>query len=146
MGDLDDIDQALVAALRRDGRASFSDLAGQLGIARATVTARMDRLIARGQIQGFTVVTKGDLTALPVRGMMMIAIEGRGTERIIARLAGLTEVTAIHSTNGRWDLIAEIGTKTLEELDTVLMRIRGFEGVSASETSLLLSTRRAGRR
>ena len=146
MSDLDETDQALIAALRRDGRASFSDLAAQLGLARATVTARMERLVARGEIQGFTVVTRADLTASPVRGLMMIAIEGRGTERIIARLSGLPEVTAVHSTNGRWDLIAEIGTRTLEDLDAVLMRIRGYEGVLASETSLLLSTRRAGRR
>ncbi len=146
MSDLDETDQALIAALRRDGRASFSDLAAQLGLARATVTARMERLAARGEIQGFTVITRGDLTASPVRGLMMIAIEGRGTERIIARLSGLPEVTAVHSTNGRWDLIAEIGTRTLEELDAVLMKVRGYEGVLASETSLLLSTRRAGRR
>ena len=144
MSELDETDQAMIAALRRDGRASFSDLAGQLGLARATVTARMERLMARGEIQGFTVVTRGDLTAMPVRGLMMIA--GRGTERIMARLSGLPEVTAVHSTNGRWDLIAEIGTRTLEELDGVLMKVRGFDGVSASETSLLLSTRRAGRR
>lgn len=146
MSDLDETDHALIAALRRDGRASFSDLAAQLGLARATVTARMERLAARGEIQGFTVITRGDLTASPVRGLMMIAIEGRGTERIIARLSGLPEVTAVHSTNGRWDLIAEIGTRTLEELDAVLMKVRGYEGVLASETSLLLSTRRAGRR
>ena len=146
MSDLDDTDQALIAALRRDGRASFSDLAAQLNLARATVTARMERLQNRGEIQGFTVVTRGDLTAMPVRGLMMIAIEGRGTERIIARLSGLPEVTAVHSTNGRWDLIAELGTRTLEELDAVLLKVRGYEGVLASETSLLLSTRRAGRR
>lgn len=146
MSELDDTDQALIAALRRDGRASFSELAAQLGLARATVTARMERLQTRGEIQGFTVVTRSDLTAMPVRGMMMVAIEGRGTERIMARLAGLPEVTAVHSTNGRWDVIAELGTRTLEELDEVLLKVRGYEGVLASETNLLLSTRRAGRR
>jgi DNA-binding Lrp family transcriptional regulator len=81
-----------------------------------------------------------------VRGLMMVAIEGRGAERITARLQGMPEVQAVHSTNGRWDLIVEIGTRTLEEFDGVLFRIRGLDGVTASETSLLLSTRRAGRR
>lgn len=146
MNDLDETDQALIAALRRDGRASLSDLAAQLGLARGTVTARMDRLQRRGEIQGFTVVTRGDVSAMPVRGLMMISIEGRGTERIMSRLAGLPEITAVHSTNGRWDLIAEIGTQTLEELDAVLLKVRNYEGVMGSETSLLLSTRRAGRR
>lgn len=143
---MDDTDQALIAELRRDGRAALSDLAARLGLARATVRARMEKLARAGEIVGFTVVTRGDAAEVPVRGLMMIGIEGRGAERIMARLQGLPEVTAVHSTNGRWDLIAEIGARTLEEFDRVLFRIRGLEGVTASETSLLLSTRRAGRR
>jgi DNA-binding Lrp family transcriptional regulator len=52
----------------------------------------------------------------------------------------------VHSTNGKWDLIAELGTETLQELDEVIFRIRNIEGVMTSETNLLLSTRKAGRR
>lgn len=143
---LDEIDEKLIAALRRDGRASLSELASLLGLSRATVRARMDRLAARGEIAGFTVLTRGDVTAAPVRGLMMIGIEGRGADRIAARLAGMPAVQAVHSTNGKWDMIAEIGTETLEELDAVLAGIRRLDGVTTSETSLLLSTRRAGRR
>lgn len=143
---MDDVDQSLIAELRRDGRASWSDLADRLGLARATVRARMERLALQGEIVGFTVLTRSDLGGMPVRGLMMIAIEGRGQERITARLTGLPEVMAVHSTNGRWDLIAEIGTRTLEELDALILKVRNYEGVLASETSLLLSTRRAGRR
>ncbi len=146
MNDLDDTDQALIAALRRDGRASLSDLASRLGIARGTVTTRLERLQNRGEVQGFTVITRSDVTQMPVRGLMMISIEGRGTERIMSRLAGLPEVTAVHSTNGKWDVIAEIGARTLEELDAVLLKVRTYEGVLGSETNLLLSTRRGGRR
>jgi DNA-binding Lrp family transcriptional regulator len=51
-------------------------------------------------------------------------------------------VLAIHSTNGRWDLIAEIGTPDLEAFDRTLSRIRLIEGISATETNLLLSTRK----
>lgn len=146
MAEMDDIDQTLIAELRRDGRASWSELADRLGLARATVRARLERLVARGEIVGFTVQTRSEQGGMPVRGLMMIAIEGRGQERITARLTGLPEVVAVHSTNGRWDLIAEIGTRTLEELDALILRVRNYEGVLASETSLLLSTRRAGRR
>jgi DNA-binding Lrp family transcriptional regulator len=146
MSDLDVIDQQLLAELRRDGRASLSDLAERLGVARATVRSRIERLSERGEIVGFTVLTRGDVTAMPVRGLMMIGIEGRGTDRILARLTGLPEVIAVHSTNGRWDLIAEIGSRTLEEFDAALSLIRRIEGVTSSETSLMLTTRRAGRR
>jgi DNA-binding Lrp family transcriptional regulator len=81
-----------------------------------------------------------------VRGLMLIGIEGRGAERIMARLTGIPAVQAVHSTNGKWDLIAELGAETLQELDEVIFRIRNIEGVMTSETNLLLSTRKAGRR
>ncbi len=143
---MDEIDQRLIAELRRDGRAALSDLAERLDLSRATVRARMERLTARGEIAGFTVLTRGDVTAQPVRGLMLIGIEGRGAERIMARLTGIPAVQAVHSTNGKWDLIAELGADTLQELDEVIFRIRNIEGVMTSETNLLLSTRKAGRR
>ncbi|WP_050528326.1 Lrp/AsnC family transcriptional regulator [Pseudorhodobacter aquimaris] len=143
---MDDTDQALIAELRRDGRASLSELAGRLGLARATVRARMERLQAAGEIAGFTVVTRGDVASAPVRALMMIAIEGRGAEKTMARLSGLPAVLAVHSTNGRWDLIAEIGTASLPDLDDVMFRVREIDGVVTSETNLLLSTRRAAPR
>jgi DNA-binding Lrp family transcriptional regulator len=143
---MDEVDQRLVAELRRDGRAALSDLADRLGLSRATVRARMERLTAKGEIAGFTVVTRGDVTSSPVRALMMIGIEGRGGEKIMARLGGLPQVQAVHSTNGRWDVIVELGTLTLLELDETIHRIRAMEGVTVSETNLLLSTRKAGRR
>jgi DNA-binding Lrp family transcriptional regulator len=106
----------------------------------------MERLQASGDIAGYTVVTRGDVSATPVRALMMIAIEGRGAERTMARLSGLPAVQAVHSTNGRWDLIAEIGTASLLDLDEVMFRVREIDGVVTSETNLLLSTRRAGPR
>ncbi|MGJ8604750.1 MAG: Lrp/AsnC family transcriptional regulator [Marivita sp.] len=141
---MDDIDKRLVSALRHNGRASVSDLASILGLSRATVRARLDRLQMAGDVVGFTVVVREDVARDPVRALMMIGIEGRGTDRVIRQLNSLPQVRALHSTNGRWDVIAELGTDTLEALDDVLFRIRKVEGVTQSETSLLLSTRKSG--
>jgi len=142
---VDKLDIRLVQALRRDGRASVSQLAGDLGVTRATLKARLDRLRTSGEIAGFTVVTRTDVAAHAVRGLMMLGIEGRGTEKVMRALAGMVEVQAVHSTNGTWDLIVEIGTQTLDALDAVLFSIRRMDGITRSETSLLLSTRKAGR-
>ena len=138
---MDKMDNQLLAALRADSRASHATLALSCGLSRATVRARIDKMVARGDIVGFSVVTKTDVQRDPVRGLMMIGIEGRGTDKIIRTLQGMTEMRAVHSTNGRWDVIVEIGTDTLDAFDAVLFRIRRLEGVVASETSLLLSTR-----
>jgi len=141
--EMDQLDNKLISALRHNARASLSDLAILLGVSRTTVRGRIERLRDSGDIVGFTVVLKGDAHRDAVRGLMMIGIEGRGTERITRQLNGLPEVRTIHSTNGRWDLILELGTDTLEHLDAVLGRIRKFDGVSNSETNLLLATRKA---
>lgn len=140
---MDKTDERLIAALRHDARASLSDLAAQLGLSRTTVRARIEKLRRNRDIVGFTVVLKEDTVRDPVRGLMMIGIEGRGAGRITRQLQGLRQVRAIHSTNGRWDLIVELGTETLEELDAALGKIRTFEGVSTSETNLLLATRKS---
>jgi len=146
MSTLDDIDVRLIAALRRDGRATISDLAGKLKLARATVRSRIERLVGSGEIAGFSVLTRADVTAAPVRGLTLVCIEGRGTERIIALLQGFPAVQAVHSTNGRWDLIIELATDTLQQLDDTLVRIRKLDGITSSETNLILSSRRPSTR
>ena len=137
---MDDTDQRLIAELRRDGRAALSDLADRLGLSRATVRSRMERLTEKGEIAGFTVLTRSDVTAAPVRGLIMIGIEGKGGEKVMARLAGIPAVLAVHSTNGKWDLIADIQADSLEEFDKAINEIREMKEISSSETNLLLST------
>ncbi|MBE0413854.1 Lrp/AsnC family transcriptional regulator [Yoonia sp.] len=139
---MDKLDNRLIGALRRNGRASLSDLAVELGVTRSTLRARMDRLVTGGEIVRFTVQTRSDVRAHAVRGLMMLEIAGRGADKVLRALLTMPQVQAVHSTNGTWDLIVEIGTETLEEFDQVLTAIRRLEGVSRSETNLLLSTRR----
>ena len=141
---MDKLDNLLVAALKRNSRASLSELAAELGVTRATVRARLEGLRERGEIIGFTVLTSADVAHSPVRGLMMLGIEGHGTRRCIQSLQRIPSVNAVHTTNGIWDLIVELGTDTLNDLDQVLFDIRNLAGVKRSETHLLLSTRYPG--
>jgi DNA-binding Lrp family transcriptional regulator len=137
---MDKTDTRIIAELRRNARASLSDLAAIVGLSRVTVRTRLSRLEASGAIIGYSVVLADDIRPHPIRGLMMLGIEGKGTDRISRALKGLPAVQAIHSTNGKWDLILELGTETLQDLDRVLATIRKLDGVATSETSLLLST------
>lgn len=139
---MDKMDNALLAALKRNGRASLTELADILEITRSTVRVRLDKLVQDGEIAGFTVLTRSDVRTDAVRGLMMLEIAGRGAEKTMKQLQRIAQVKAVHSTNGTWDLIAEIGTETLEQFDQVLFDIRRLDGVTRSETNLLLSTRR----
>ncbi|MCB1406910.1 MAG: Lrp/AsnC family transcriptional regulator [Rhodobacteraceae bacterium] len=142
---LDETDQNLIAALKRDGRAGISDLAAQLGVSRATVRSRLTRLLDSGEIAGFTALTSADLAESPVRALMMVAIEGTGTDRAVGRMLAMQAVRAVHATSGRWDVIVDLATDSLSALDETLARIRRLDSVTSSETHLLMSTRRAQR-
>lgn len=142
---MDEHDRRLITLLRHNGRRSVSDLAQEMGLTRATVRARIERLERSGSIIGYTVVLRADEVDLPVRGIMMIEIEGRAADRVIGALGGFPEVSEIHTTNGRWDLIVELGAATLVAFDNVLRRIRLIDGITASETNLLLATPRSTR-
>ncbi len=140
---MDDLDKGLVTLLRHRGRRSVSDLALDLGVSRATVRARMARLEKSGDIVGYTVILRADAVDQPVRGIMLIEIEGHAADRVIKSLGGFSEVSQIHTTNGRWDLVIDLGTETLADLDGVLRKIRLIPGITGSETSLLLATPRS---
>jgi DNA-binding Lrp family transcriptional regulator len=137
---LDDLDRRLISALREDGRASVASLARTLGVARATVNSRLERLLSTGTVVGFTVRVRDELDPLAIHAISLIEVEGRSTDRVIRQLRGFPEIIALHTTNGGWDLVAELRTETLAEFDHVLGRIRRIEGVVNSETSLLLSS------
>ncbi len=140
MTTLDDLDRRLISALREDGRASVASLARTLGVARATVNSRLERLLSTGTVVGFTVRVRDELDPLAIHAISFIEVEGRSTDRVIRQLRGFPEIIALHTTNGGWDLVAELRTETLADFDHVLGRIRRIEGVVNSETSLLLSS------
>ncbi|MBC9033759.1 Lrp/AsnC family transcriptional regulator [Sphingomonas sp. JC676] len=139
MQPLDSLDRRLIAELRIDARAPVSHLAERLGISRATVEKRMARMIATGAILGFTVRARDDVRG-GVRAVMLIEVAGRSTSAVIHSLKGMPELRTLHTTNGGWDLVAEIETETLTDFDRVLREVRSIDGILNSETSLLLSS------
>lgn len=139
---LDETDRKLIALLRHDARMPVSTLAADLKLSRATIKSRIDRLVEKGVIQGFTVLLKSGADSARVRAVMLVEIEGQWTDKVAKRLSGIPQVRTIHSTNGRWDLVVDIETESLEEFDTILREIRALEGIITSETSLLLSRRK----
>ena len=136
---MDDLDHRLIAALRADGRASLSELAKKLRVSRGTVQNRLNRLMETKAILGFTVRLKSESAADRIRAVMMIEVAGKSTRRVVEALRGLPQIRHLYSTNGAFDLVAEIEVATLADFDRTLSAVRGVEGVARSETSLLLA-------
>ncbi len=137
---MDDLDRQLIGLLRGNARLPAATIARTLRVARGTVQNRIARLEQAGVIIGYTVRLASSGEARRITALTMIAVEGNNAEKVLRSLRGDASVSALHTTNGRWDVIAELRADTLEEFDRVLSRIRRIEGVANSETNLLLST------
>lgn len=136
----DRLDRELIALLRKDGRAPLSKIAQILQVSRGTVQNRLDRLMDSGSIVGFTVRVKEDYGLDTIRAIMLIEVVGKSTTQVIKRLRGMPELQSLHTTNGSWDLVADVQTSSLSDFDRVLREVRMIEGVLNSETNILLSS------
>lgn len=137
---MDDTDRQLIALLRDNARMPVVALAHKLRVARATVQNRLARLEADGTIVGYTVRLRPEAEAHRIRALMSIEVEGHHGEEVRRQLRGHPNVVALHTTNGRWDLMAELRADTLEAFDQVLTAIRAIQGIANTESSILLST------
>ncbi len=137
---MDDIDRRLLALLRVDARAPVARLAKAVNLSRGAAQNRIDRMIARGDILGFTVRANAGADRDRVRAIMAIAVEGERSAAVLRHLRGVAAVAAVHMTNGRWDMIAELNTESLAGFSAALDEIRLVDGIAATETSLLLTT------
>jgi DNA-binding Lrp family transcriptional regulator len=137
---MDATDRELLSLLRENARLPVAALAKTLRVARGTVQNRLARMEREGTIIGYTVTLKPQAEDQRIRALMTVAVEGNRTDEVLRTLRGDPAVCALHTTNGRWDIVAELRTDSLEAVDRVLGRIRQIDGISNTETSLLLST------
>ena len=139
---LDDMDRQLISLMRSNARATVAQLAKSLRVSRGTVQNRIRKLEADGTIVGYTVRLRPQAEGHHIRALMTVAVEGNRSEAVLKALTGDPAVEALHTTNGRWDIVVELRADCLEAFDAVLGRFRLLEGIASTESSLLLSSRK----
>ncbi|WP_338413662.1 Lrp/AsnC family transcriptional regulator [uncultured Sphaerotilus sp.] len=139
---MDDTDRHLISLLRQDARLTVAALATRLGVSRGTVTNRLRKLEDEQVIVGYTLRLRPDAEPDQIRAWMGVLVEGNQTREVIANLLGEPGVQALHDTNGRWDLLAELRADSMAELSRVLERVRLIKGIRTTETSILLASYR----
>ncbi|MFT3861532.1 Lrp/AsnC family transcriptional regulator [Micropruina sp.] len=137
---LDDTDHRLLALLRADARTPLAELARQVGVNRSTVSARIERMVADGVIEAFTVRVGNDVDRDAIRGVSMLSIAPNRGKDVVRTVRGFPEVEQLHSTIGEWDLVVHLRAVSLSEFDAALERIRAVPGVTDTRTSLLFNS------
>jgi DNA-binding Lrp family transcriptional regulator len=137
---MDSLDRKLLGLLRVDARTSTATLAKTLGVSRGTIANRIARLERAGTIVGYTVTMRIGARTAEVKAWISIAVEGDRTREVARLLLGEPALTALHDTNGRWDLVGEVCASSNADLSEVLERIRRIKGIANTETSIHLRT------
>ena len=138
---MNDLDSRILALLKRNARMSVTQMSHELGVSRVTIDAHIKKMEASGVITGYTVTLGVEEFRHNVSGWIMITVDANLEESAIDKLIDMSEISRLFTTNGRWDLTAEIQTSTLEAFDSAISRLRQIPGIKETDTSLLLSSR-----
>lgn len=117
--EIDDTDRAVIAELRRNGRATNQEIADRLKITAATVSARVRRLEKADKLR---VIAVSDFRAHGYDVLLEIAIEvdNRPASAVAEELAKLDEVFAVQLVTGRYDIDILVVLKHFDELQDFL--------------------------
>lgn len=126
---LDDIDRAIVAHLRKNGRATNQQIADILGLTAATVSSRIRRMEDANALR---VVAVSDFSAHGYNVLLEVAIEveGRPASEVAEELAKLPEVFAAHLVTGRYDIDILVALHDFDGLaDLMLNKLAKIHGI-----------------
>jgi DNA-binding Lrp family transcriptional regulator len=142
---LDRIDERLIEALATFPRAGMLQLAREVGVARNTAQARVDRLLESGVITGFGPELDLRRVGYTVTAFVSLEIaQGRGPG-VDSHLAGIPEVVEAYMTTGPSDLLCRVVARDNDHLGLVINRILDVPGITRTTTALVLATRIAPR-
>jgi DNA-binding Lrp family transcriptional regulator len=136
---IDELDARLIRALCETPRAGVMELARQLGVARGTVQARLDKLQQRGIISGFD--PDLDIRRMGYEVLAFVSLEiaqGRLAD-VCSHLREIPEVLEIHSITGPGDLHCRVVARTNDHLQSVIGRILLQQGIVRSTTQIALT-------
>src|ERR1044072_9311082 len=137
---LDGLDARLVEILDESPRIGVLELSRRLVVARGTVHARLDKLIARGAIKGFGPEVIPEAIGFGVMSFVTLEISQRyGHDAVAEHLADIPEVLEAHTITGSGDLHCRIAARSNADLQRVIDQIVGYEGIVRASTIIALA-------
>ncbi|PLS21335.1 Lrp/AsnC family transcriptional regulator [Neptunicoccus cionae] len=137
---MDEIDQRLLTLLGKDARTSASDLAAKLKVSRGTVQNRIGRMQDQGIIKRFTVELGNGQQDQQISAFTLIRVAADDGKLAIAALKRIEGVMDISTLSGEFDLVVELRTGSLRELDSLLDKIRAIKDVAQTQSHIRLMT------
>jgi DNA-binding Lrp family transcriptional regulator len=138
--ELDGLDVALLAAMREQPRAGVLELSRSLGVARATVQARVRRLEEGGVVTGYGPDLDLAAAGFGVRAFVTLEIAQGGLDEAARDLAAVPGVVEAHAVTGAGDVMCTVAAASHEQLQETLLAISRSAVVVRSTSVVALST------
>lgn len=135
---IDRLDGRLIRLLAEEPRIGVLECSRRLGVARGTVQARLDRLRVRGVVRGFGPQVDPAALGYPVTAFATLEIsQGQGQD-VREHLSAVPEVLEMHTTTGQGDMLCRIVARSNADLQRVIDRVVGFDGIVRASTAIAL--------
>jgi Lrp/AsnC family transcriptional regulator, leucine-responsive regulatory protein len=136
---MDDLDHRLLELLQEDGRRTYSDMAGVVGLSVAAVKRRVDRMQEDGVITGFTVQVDHRRLGWGVEAFTELRYAGTtGIKDIVATATTVPEVQAVYTIAGDPDALVHVRVRDVPHLQQVIDRLRNAGPIAGTKTLLVL--------
>jgi Lrp/AsnC family transcriptional regulator for asnA, asnC and gidA len=135
---LDDIDLYLLAALRKDGREAFSQIAEQLKVSPGMIRQRYNRLVEEGYLK-VVAITNPIQRGFKTMALIGVHTDGNRMLEVADKIAKLDEVVYLVVVSGRYDILIEVFCRDHADLlKFITEKLYGVEGVRETETFMHL--------
>jgi DNA-binding Lrp family transcriptional regulator len=137
---LDELDATLIAVLTAEPRLGVLELSRRLRVARGTVQARLDKLVARGVITGFGPEIDPSALGFGVTAFMTLEIrQSLGHDPVAGHLTTIPEVLEAYTITGTGDLLCRIVARSNADLQRVIDEIMSYDGIVRASTLIALA-------
>jgi DNA-binding Lrp family transcriptional regulator len=136
---IDETDLKILDELRKEGRATFSDIADTLGLATSTVTARFQKLQERGVLTGFKPEIDYEELGFDLTAMIAVTAEAEKIEDTAEKLMDHERVISFFEVTGTTDMIVISRFIDREDMNAFLKEIQQTDGVRSTETNVILT-------
>jgi DNA-binding Lrp family transcriptional regulator len=136
---IDELDMRIIRELRGNGRKPNVDIAKALDTSESTVRRRVNLLLERGIIKGFTTMLSYDPKGSVSRAFVSIKVEPAFMDEISKYLSRMKETCSVYKTIGKHNLVAELVFGNSALLQEFIDGLQYMEGVTDVEFYLASS-------
>ncbi|MEM0383679.1 MAG: Lrp/AsnC family transcriptional regulator [Candidatus Caldarchaeum sp.] len=133
---VDDIDRTIINILKKDSRTNFTDIAKKLNLSEGAVRRRVKNLVDRGVIKAFTLELAREYSVMAVT--FVSVSPAVPTPEVADKLVRIEGVEEVYEITGAVDIMILISVPSMNDLNKVIEDIRNVNGVSETNTSIIL--------